>query len=203
MRLEMWNQRFADAGDAFVFGEQPNHFLAAEAHRLPAAARVLSVADGEGRNSVWLATLGHRVHAVEFAPAALVKAAAFAGRRGVEVEFERADVLDWAWPEARYDAVVAIFIQFAMPAERPRLFERLRSAVKPGGLLLLHGYTPQQVEYGTGGPPDPSHMYTEPMLADAFADMEILSLRTYEQEIHEGTGHDGRSALIDLVARRR
>ena len=198
----MWNQRFADAGEAFVFGERPNHFLVAEAARLPSGARVLSVADGEGRNSVWLARQGHRVHAVEFSPAALSKAAAFAERLGVTVEFERADVLEWAWPVADYDAVVAIFIQFATPAERPRLFDRLRTAVKPGGLLMLHGYTPKQVEYGTGGPPDAAHIYTEVMLRQAFADMEILCLRCYEQEIHEGSGHHGRSALIDLVARR-
>ncbi|MCB1909584.1 MAG: class I SAM-dependent methyltransferase [Rhodocyclaceae bacterium] len=201
MSLELWNQRFADAGDAFVFGEQPSHFLEAEAHRLPAGARVLSVADGEGRNSVWLARRGHRVHAVEFSPVALAKAARFAEREGVAVAFERVDVLEWTWPEAVYDAVVAIFVQFAAPTERPRLFDGLRAAVRPGGLLMLHGYTPKQVDYGTGGPPDPTHMYTEAMLASAFGAMEILSLRAYEQEIREGEGHHGRSALIDLVAR--
>jgi len=199
----MWDQRFADAGEAFLFGELPNHFLAGEAHRLPAASRVLSVADGEGRNSVWLARHGHHVHAVEFSPVALAKARRFAQRQGVEIEFEQADVLDWHWPVGRYDAVVAIFIQFATPAERPRLFEGLCGALKPGGLLLLHGYTPEQVAYGTGGPPNAENMYTAAMLREAFGDMERLSLRAYEEEIHEGRGHDGRSALIDLVAKKR
>ncbi len=203
MSRQIWDQRFAEAGEAFVFGDRPNHFLVAEAHRLPAASRILSVADGEGRNSVWLARHGQRVHAVEFSPVALDKARRFARRHGVEVEFEQADVLGWPWPAGCYDAVVAIFIQFATPAERPRLFEGLAGALKPGGLLLLHGYTPQQVEYGTGGPPNAENMYTEAMLREAFGGMEILSLRAYEQEIHEGKGHHGRSALIDLVARKR
>lgn len=202
MSRETWNQRFADAGDEFVFGEAPNHFLREQAGRIPAGARVLAVADGEGRNSVFLAARGHAVHAVDFSSVALAKARRLAAREGVSIDFEEADVLAWEWPAEAYDAVVAIFVQFATPAERGPLFQRLRDALRPGGVLLLHGYAPKQVEFGTGGPPDPAHMYTEAMLRYAFAGLEILVLRSYEQVIREGRGHGGRSALIDLVARR-
>ncbi|MCB1957547.1 MAG: class I SAM-dependent methyltransferase [Rhodocyclaceae bacterium] len=198
----MWNKRFADAGEAFVFGEAPNHFVEAEASALPAGASVLSVADGEGRNSVFLAGRGHPVHAVEFSPVAIAKARGLAARRGVDVRFEEADLFAWDWPEAAYDVALAVFIQFATPAQRVTLFARLAAAVRPGGLLLIHGYTPEQVAYGTGGPPCAEHMYTEPLMRACFAGLEILRLEAYEREIDEGPGHRGRSALIDFVARR-
>ena len=202
MSREFWDQRFAAAGEAYVFGEAPNHFLEAHTDLLTDNSRVLCVADGEGRNSVWLAQNGHQVHATEFSPVALAKARQLAERAGVSVHFEHADVFHWEWPPAAYDAVVAIFIQFAAPAERARLFANLRGALKPGGLLLLHGYTPRQIGYGTGGPSAVENLYSEELLREAFGDMELLVLRTYEQEINEGAGHKGMSALIDLVARR-
>jgi len=109
----IWNRRYRDAGDAYLFGTAPNAFLAREAHRLAPGSRVLSVADGEGRNSVWLAGRGHRVTATEISPVALEKASRLASENKVTVNFVLADILAWTWPEAAYDAVVAIFIQFA------------------------------------------------------------------------------------------
>ena len=97
---------------------------------------------------------------------------------------------------------MAIFIQFATPVERDPLFANIKHTLKPGGLLLLQGYTPRQLEYRTGGPPLAENMYTEAMLHDAFADMEILHLREHDDFISEGAGHHGMSALIDLVARK-
>ena len=99
--------------------------------------------------------------------------------------------------------MAAIFIQFADPALRARLFAHLIACLKPGGVLVLQGYTPQQLEYRTGGPPVLSHLYTEALLRDAFGTMDLLTLQAYEAEVNEGTGHRGRSALIGLVARRR
>ncbi len=201
-----WSGRYAAAGEDYLFGTAPNKFLARQAARLKPGMSALSVADGEGRNSVWLAEEGLAVTALELSPVALHKARRLAAERQVEVDFVQANVLEWAWPEARYDVVAAIFIQFASPAERPVLFGLMTRALKPGGLLLLHGYTPKQLEYRTGGPSTLENLYTEAMLSEAFADQEILELREHEDQLEEGSGghrgHWGRSALIDLVARK-
>jgi hypothetical protein len=99
--------------------------------------------------------------------------------------------------------VVCIFIQFAEPEQRARLFEGIKATLKAGGVLVLQGYTPKQVEYKTGGPPQADHMYTQALLRDAFGELEILHLREHEEVLAEGTKHVGRSALIDLVVRKR
>jgi 2-polyprenyl-3-methyl-5-hydroxy-6-metoxy-1,4-benzoquinol methylase len=197
---ETWNRRYA--GEDFLFGTEPNAWLREHAGSLPSAARILSVADGEGRNSVWLAQQGFQVQAFDVADRAVDKARAFAERQGVSVDYAVADVDGFAWPEAACDGVVAIFVQFAEPDMRSRLFERIVRSLKPGGVLVLQGYTPKQLDYRTGGPPILSHLYTRELLASAFADLQIIELREYEAEVHEGRGHSGRSALIGLVARR-
>jgi cyclopropane fatty-acyl-phospholipid synthase-like methyltransferase len=133
---------------------------------------------------------------------AVEKARRLADERGVAVDFQTADILSWNWAPDAYDAVVAIFIQFLTPEQRPAVFTGMKRTLKPGGLLLLHGYRPEQIDYGTGGPPYPENMYTEDLLRDAFADLAIERLAAYDAVIEEGTGHAGRSALIDLVARK-
>ena len=196
----MWNERYA--GEDYLFGTEPAAFLVAQAGRLPEGARLLCVADGEGRNSTWLAAQGHRVTAFDPAPNALAKARALAQARGVTVAFHEAGIEDWPWERDAVDAVVAIFIQFAAPPERARLFDRIARTIRPGGLLLLHGYAPRQVAYGTGGPPHAGNMYTLELLHMAFPGWEVLHEADYDAEIREGAGHSGRSGLIDFVARR-
>ena len=197
-----WSARYRSVGDDYLFGTAPNGFLAGQAEYFGGGMTVLSVADGEGRNAVWLAEQGCQVTATEISPVALEKAAKLARGRHVAVEFVTADILSWAWPDAAFDAVVGIFIQFATPAERPRQIAGMQQATKPGGLVFLHGYTPQQLEYRTGGPSAAENLYTEPMLRELFAGWEILVLREHIDEIAEGTAHAGKSALIDLVARK-
>lgn len=197
-----WSGRYRDAGDDYLFGTAPNRFLIRQRERLQPGATVLSVADGEGRNGVWLAEEGMRVTATEISEIGLHKARRLAQARKVDVDFVRADILKWDWPRDAYDVVAAIFIQFLSPVERPRVFAAMQAALKPGGLLLLHGYTPKQVEYRTGGPSAVENLYTAELLAESFKAMEILELRAYEDTIEEGLGHKGHSALIDLVARR-
>lgn len=197
-----WSGRYSEAGDDYLFGTAPNKFLTQQAGRLPAGCKVLSVADGEGRNSVYLAEAGLDVTAVEISAVALHKAQRLATSRHVQVSFILADVLRWDWPQAAFDVVAAIFVQFVGPAQRAVLFERIRSTLKPGGLLLLQGYTPKQLEYGTGGPSAVENLYTAELLRTEFSGWEILELREHEDVLEEGLGHKGRSALIDLVARR-
>jgi SAM-dependent methyltransferase len=196
-----WNRRFA--ADGFLFGTEPNAWLREHAGVWQPGQRVLSVADGEGRNSVWLARCGLLVDAFDIAEVGVEKARRLAAEQGVSVNFSVADCDGFAWPEAAYDGVAAIFVQFADPALRTRLFAHIRRSLKPGGTLVLQGYTPRQLEYRTGGPPFESHLYTPALLREAFAGMEIVQLREYEAELAEGSGHHGCSALIGLVARQR
>ena len=197
-----WSARYRDAGEDYLFGTAPNRFLALQAESFGAGMRVLSVADGEGRNAVWLAEQGCQVSATEISPVALEKAAKLARGRNVAVDLVQADILNWDWPQEEFDAVVGIFIQFATPAERPRQLAGMKQAVKPGGVLFLQGYTPKQVEYKTGGPSAVENLYTAELLRETFSDWEIVLLHEHEDTIEEGTAHIGRSALIDLVARK-
>lgn len=196
----MWNQRYA--GEEFLFGEAPNDYLREQAAQLPTRGRALCVADGEGRNSVWLARRGLQVDAFDIAENGVAKARRLAKRHGVTVDFAVADGDALAWPEAVYDLVVAIFVQFADPAMRGRLFANMVRALKPGGLLVLQGYTPRQLQYRTGGPQRADHLYTEGLLREAFAALEIVDLRSYDAELREGRQHTGMSALIGMVGRR-
>jgi SAM-dependent methyltransferase len=195
-----WNKRFAQGN--YIFGLAPNAWLRAQAPALPAAGRVLCVADGEGRNSVWLAQQGLQVDAFDIAELGVAKARKLAADAQVTVKFSVADCDHWPWPEATYDAVAAIFVQFADPPMRERLFGNMVRALRPGGLLLLQGYTPKQLDYKTGGPPILSHLYTAEMLRAAFSDLQTVELREYDAELTEGSQHSGRSALIGLVARK-
>lgn len=195
----MWDQRYSAPG--YLFGTEPADFLKREAPHIPDRSRVLCVADGEGRNSVYLASLGHEVTAFDASEVGVEKARNLAKERNADVDFRVSGIEDWDWTKT-YDAVVAIFIQFAPPDLRDRLFGWLAQAVRPGGMLLLHGYAPRQVEYGTGGPPCAENMYTLPMLEAAFSGLEIQRLKDYDVEIDEGPGHSGMSALVDLVARK-
>lgn len=196
----MWEDRYKASQD-YLFGQQPAGFLLENPGWLRPGLRALCVADGEGRNSVHLAEKGLAVTAFDMAPTAVERARALATARGVAVDFHVSDWAGWDWAQ-EFDLVVGIFIQFADPQARKGQFADLRRAIVPGGVLMLHGYTPEQVDYGTGGPPDRSHMYTHGMLADAFGDWRIERLAAYEREVREGRGHSGRSALIDLIARR-
>lgn len=198
--LRRWDERYAQEG--YLFGEQPNAFLARQKHRLESRVRALAVADGEGRNGVWLAEQGLDVVSIDGSPAAQDKARRLAERRGVEITCELADLTSWTWPDQAFDVVAGIFIQFAGPDLRSRMFRGMQQALRPGGLLLLQGYRPEQLAYGTGGPSAVENLYTEGMLREAFANMQILELTAYDALLSEGSGHAGMSALIDLVARR-
>lgn len=195
----MWNERYA--GQEYLFGTAPAQFMDRLGPHIAAGQSALCVADGEGRNSVWLAVQGLDVTAFDFAPNAVDKAKALAQARGVRVDIRQGDVTSWDWQAQTFDLVIGVFIQFFGAEGRSKIFEGMKRAIAPGGLIALHGYTPKQLEYRTGGPGVLENLYTEDLLAEAFAGYEILRLESYEAEVDEGVGHRGRSALIDLIAR--
>jgi len=193
--LERWEGRYAP--ESYLFGTAPNAFLAAQKTRLPARGRALSIADGEGRNGVWLAEQGLDVISLDFSPTAQAKARALAASRGVKITTQQVDIATWTWPVEAFDVIVAIFAQ---PIHRGTLFPGIRRALKPGGLLLLEGYPPKQLQYGTGGPADLERLYTREHLEVGFAGFTDIRIDEYDAEIYEGDGHGGMSALIDLIA---
>ncbi len=196
--MSIWDERYS--GEEYFYGTTANRFLRSQQAVLQAGMRCLAVADGEGRNGVWLAEQGLEVLSVDASSAAQTKARKLAQQRSVTMRFEQVDLLQWDASGATFDLVVAIFIQFVGAAQRPQLFAQLKKFLKPGGILLLQGYTPRQLDYRTGGPSQIENLYTESMLREGFADMQILHLAEHDDVIHEGVGHNGMSALIDMVA---
>ncbi|WP_322892042.1 MULTISPECIES: class I SAM-dependent methyltransferase [unclassified Yoonia] len=196
----MWEERYS-ASDDYLFGTAPAAVLADNPWLALAGQSVLCVADGEGRNSVHLAQSGMEVTAFDLSPTAVGRTKALADSAGVAVQAHVAGWGDWDWSQ-QFDMVAAIFIQFADPTLRARQFADMTRALRPGGRLLLHGYRPEQVGRGTGGPPHVENMYTESLLRDAFAGWHVERCASYERDQQAGSGHVGPAALIDFIARR-
>lgn len=197
---DRWETRFGVP--EYAFGVEPNYFLASCKNLLPASGKALAVADGEGRNGVWLAEQGLDVTSIDFSPSGQKKARALAQKRQVPVRFELADVHDWAYPQNTFDVVCEIFTQFSSPAERMRKWAGMKKTLKPGGLLISQGYTPRQLQYGTGGPKELEKLYTRELLKQNFGDFTEYNITEEERVLHEGTSHGGMSALIGLTARK-
>ncbi len=198
---QFWNERFNR--EEFIFGKEPNEYLVEQSSQyLKPNASVLCIADGEGRNGVWLAKQGMRVTSFDVSDIALVKAKQFAKDNEVNIEYSLCDTDGFDWKTNSYDAIIAIFIQFADPEMRVRIFKQVHQALKPGGIFILQGYTPKQLEYKTGGPSLIEHLYTEEMIRELSHDFEILDLQCYEKELSEGARHTGMSALLGMVAQK-
>ncbi|MFO8126615.1 SAM-dependent methyltransferase [Yoonia sp.] len=196
----MWEDRYR-ASDDYLFGTAPAAILPDNPWLVRQGASALCVADGEGRNSVYLAMQGMQVTSFDPSPTAVKRAQHLARDAGVVVNTHVADWDGWDWTQ-QYDMVAGIFIQFAGPDFRERQFADMQSALRPGGRILLHGYRPEQVGRGTGGPPNVENMYTEALLRDAFAGWTIERCCAYEKDQRAGSGHVGQAALIDFVARK-
>jgi len=196
---EFWDDKFVD--EAYFFGTEPNEFLESRADLFRPGMTALTVADGEGRNGVWLAELGLDVTSVDFSGRALEKARELAAARGVALETVQADLLAWDWPEAAYDAVVALYIHF-VEHERRRVHRAMRDTLRPGGMLLLEVFNPDQVGRGSGGPPTADLMYTADMLRGDFADLEIEMLEELTTTRARGH-HAGKPvSIVRLIARK-
>lgn len=198
--LDRWQERFARPG--YLFGTAPNAFLKRQAHLLKQGETALAIADGEGRNGVFLAEQGLDVLSVDFSATAQEKVRRLAAERGVTLRVEQADIINWSWPAEKFDVVAAIFFQFASPPEQAKIFAGIKTTLKRGGLLLLEGYRPKQLEYKTGGPPQVENLYTRELLEEAFGDFASVDIKEHDSVIEEGSHHVGISALIDLVGRK-
>jgi len=197
----VWDRRFSEA-DGLLFGAEPNAWLAEHHGLLPAGGRVLCVADGESRNGVFLASAGFQVTAFDISSVAVDKARALAAERGVQLELFVADIESWHFEPDAFDAVVAIFIQFAGPDLRARLFEGFQRTIRPGGVLLIEGYGERQLRYRTGGPGVPENLYRMRPLLDAFPGWEILASRDADIVLSEGNAHSGISHSVAAVLRK-
>jgi SAM-dependent methyltransferase len=194
-----WDGRYG--GETFFYGSEPNDFLRAQAHRLATSSEVLCLAEGEGRNAVFLAGLGHRVTGVDGSPVGLEKAHRLAAQRGSSIDTVVADLAAYDLGEARWDAVVSIWCHLPVTM-RPSMHERIRRGLKPGGVVLFEHYHPRQLAYRTGGPPDAALMLTLDELHGDFDAFEVLHEWEGERPIVEGTGHQGPSYVTQFVARR-
>lgn len=194
-----WDQRFG--ASHYVYGKDPNEFLVRQRYRLDRGMDVLAVADGEGRNGVWLAQQGMKVTTVDASPEGVKKSLRLALDRGVTLRASCADLTDWDWPVAAFDSVVSVFLHLS-PDVRPQVHRQMAAALRPGGLLMLEAFRPEQLDHGTGGPKNPALLYTVEMLRQDFADLEILDITEAAPELDEGPFHQGKGATVQMVARR-
>jgi len=195
----MWDERYSAEG--YVYGTEPNGFLAAKADRLPAGGRVLCLGEGEGRNAVWLAEQGFEVTAVDASAVGLHKARALAAQRGVRIATVHADLADFVIERGTWDGIVSVFCH--LPAAlRAAVHRQCVAGLRPGGVLLLEAYTPDQVGRGTGGPPTAELMMDAETLRLELAGLEPLELAETEREIHEGVFHNGIGAVVQVLARK-
>lgn len=193
-----WDQRFS--GSDYVFGTAPNDFLAAVAPRLPAGP-VLCLAEGEGRNAVFLAARGHAVTAVDQSAAGLAKAAALAADRGVPLTTTVADLADYPIAPGTWAGIVAIFIHLP-PALRNAVLARAAAGLCPGGVFVLECYTPAQLARTTGGPRDPALLAGLAELQSALPGLDFEIARELDRDVVEGAGHSGLASVVQLLARR-
>jgi len=198
MDVSFWNHRYAVAG--YVYGEMPNAFVAEVAPQIPAGS-VLCLAEGEGRNAVHLATLGHRVTAVDQSEVGLAKARRLAMSRGVAIETIIAGLEKFSITPGAWAGIIATFAHLP-PTLRQRIHRQVVAGLQPGGVFILEAYTPAQLAFGTGGPKSPELLMTLASLRDELLGLELLVGRELEREVVEGDGHTGRGAVVQILARR-
>ena len=202
MNSKFWNDRYA-ASDEYVFGTAPNDFLARCALRIPAGGRVLCLAEGEGRNAVFLAELGYDVTAVDQSAAGLDKAAALAAARGVRIRTEVADLADYRIEPESWAGIVSIFTH--LPQElRARTHAAAVAGLRPDGVFILEAYTPEQVKWKTGGPVgSPELLMTLEALRAELAGLNLIIAHEINRDVVEGSGHTGHAAVVQICGRKR
>jgi SAM-dependent methyltransferase len=194
-----WDARYAEPG--WTFGTEPNDFLREQAHLLP-PGHVLCLADGEGRNGVWLAEQEYDVTSLDQSTVGLEKARRLAAERGVRLTTVRADLEDHVIEPGAWQGIVSIFAHVS-PEIRRRVHAAVLQGLAPGGVFLLEAYRPEQIGKGTGGPPDEARMVNLERLRPELGALEWLVAREVDRDMHEGHRHQGSSSVVQLAARRR
>ena len=194
---QMWNERFGSA--EYVYGFEPNDFLREQAMTLP-RGKALSLAEGEGRNAVWLAKQGFDVWSVDSSSAGVAKTLKLAESHGVTVHATVGDLADYVIEPATWDVIVSIFAHTPPPIRR-RIHQQVVKGLRHGGVYLLEAYTPAQIALGTGGPKDPSLMPTVELLADELSGLQFDRLEEVTRDVVEGSLHTGQASVVQVIAR--
>ena len=192
----MWDERFSEPG--YAYGTEPNDFLVSVADRIP-RGRVLCLAEGEGRNAVYLAQLGYQVTAVDNSAVGLAKAEALANERGVEIETVNADLAEYTLAPGAWQGIVSIFCH-QPPLVRAALHEQCLRGMAPGGVFLLEGFTPRQLELGTGGPKNRELLMELDIIRQELPGLRLEIGREIEREMAEGKYHNGTAAVVQILA---
>jgi SAM-dependent methyltransferase len=196
----MWDERYSQAEP--VYGEQPNGYLHAQVQRLAPGASVLVPGDGYGRNGLWLAKQGFRVHTVDLSPIGVERARNSARHAGLNLTIEHADLSTWAWPQNQFEAVFSIFVHL-FPNVRSAIHANMLRALVPGGLCVLEAFTPAQLKFSSGGPKLVELLYSAQILLQDFAAAEILALEETTVSLDEGRMHSGPGAVVHGVFQRK
>ena len=192
----MWDERYSP--DEYVYGKAPNQFLEENYNAIP-KGKVLSLAEGEGRNAVFLAKQGYSVTAVDASQVGLSKAKKLAEENGVELELVRSDLVDFDIGENRWDGIVSIFCP--LPSSlRKELHQKVVAGLKPKGIFLLEAYTPDQLKYGTGGGNSADTMTSKDSLILELNDLKFTHLIELERNVVEGIYHTGLAAVVQAIA---
>ncbi|WP_145081519.1 class I SAM-dependent methyltransferase [Poriferisphaera corsica] len=193
----MWDERYSEK--EYIYGREPNEFLASVTDRLPQGGRALCLAEGEGRNAVWLAKQGFDVVAVDMSAVGLAKAEQLAEDEGVSIETVCTDLENFEIGHEQWDVIVVIFVP-VQPALRKKIYQSVRDGLKAGGKFVIEMYTPRQLEKGTGGGSDINVMVDESIIRKELVGLDYEILEEMDREIIEGSYHTGDSAVIQVLA---
>ncbi len=192
----MWDERYSQA--EYVYGKNPNDFLVNVIQQIP-KGRVLCLADGEGRNGVYLAQQGCQVTAVDGSSVGLEKSRKLAVERSVEIETIVADLAEFPIQPNSWDAIVSIFCHLP-PTVRAHVHRQVISGLRSGGVFVLEAYTPRQLQFKTGGPPTAELTMELLTLQQELEGLEFKHAVELERDIQEGLFHQGRSAVVQVLA---
>ena len=197
--INPWDERYNK--DDFYYGKEPNEFLRANAGMIPSKGKVLCLAEGEGRNAVFLAGLGFEVLAVDGSSVGLSKLERLAAERGVKVRTLVSDLADFPIEAGYWQGIVSIWCHVP-PGLRRTLHRQVVAGLAVGGVFILESYRPKQLDYKTGGPPSADLMMTAESLKRELEGLDLSVLKEVDRMVHEGKGHDGMSAVVQVLGRK-